>query len=88
MKASALAFVTLLAVAPAAISTAHAGPHPRTGSAFDIAQQYAKGGKFSGVTSGTTGTTFQIAQDSMSFLGSSDRLASIWSMPPIVAKGE
>jgi ABC-type enterobactin transport system permease subunit len=88
MKAPALAFVTLLAFAPAAISTAHAGPHARTGSAFDIAQQYAKGGKFGGVSSGTTGSTLEVAQDSMNFLGTPDRTAANWSMLPIVAKGE
>lgn len=96
MKASVFAFVTFLTVAPAVISTANAGgrctgsdcDHPRTGTAFDIAQQYANGGKFGGVTSGKTGTTLDVARDSLSFLGSLDRIAISWPMPPVLAKGD
>jgi hypothetical protein len=95
MKALTLAFVTFLTFSPAVISTANAGDqctgsgcnHPRTGTAFEIAQQYANGGKFAGLTSGKTGTTFDVARDSLSFLGSFDRIASNWSVPPILAQG-
>jgi hypothetical protein len=83
MKAITLAFVTFLAFAPTVIATANAGDQ-RTGTAFDIAQQYAHGGKFAGVTSGKTGTTLEVARDSLAFLGSFDRIASI---PPALAQG-
>ena len=88
MKALTLAFVTFLTFSPAVISTANAGDHPRTGTAFDIAQQYANGGKFGGVTTGKTGTTFDVARDSLSFLGSFDRIASSWPVPPVLAQGD
>ncbi len=88
MKASALAFLTLLAFAPAAFSTAHAGEQPRTGTAFEIAKQYADGGKFGGVSSGRTGTVLEVAQDSLNFLGTPDRLASTRPLPPVVAEGD
>src|ERR1700746_3302714 len=57
IKQTAFAFVTFVAVT-AAISTANAAgvDHLKTGTAFDIAQQYADGGTFGGVTSGTTGS--------------------------------
>ena len=84
MKASTLAFVSFLA----AISAAHAGDLPRTGTAFEISQQYADGGQYGGVTSGRTGTVIEVAQDSLNFLGTPDRVASTWRMPPIVAKGD
>jgi hypothetical protein len=89
MKASAFAFVTFLAVT-AAISTANAGgvDHLKTGTAFDVAQQYADGGTFGGVTSGTTGSTLEVARDSMNFLGSPDRIASRWPVAPILAQGD
>ena len=89
MKASAFAFVTFLAVT-AAISTANAAgaDHLKTGTAFDVAQQYADGGTFGGVTSGTTGSTLEVARDSMNFLGSSDRIAARWPVPPILAQGD
>jgi hypothetical protein len=83
MKASAIAFATILALTAAA----HAGDRPSTGTAAEIAQQYANGGKFGGVSSGTTGNTLEVAQDSMNFLGTPDRVASTWRMPRIVAKG-
>jgi hypothetical protein len=88
MKASALAFATILTAASAVISTAHAGDLARTGTAYEISKQYADGGKFGGVTSGHTGTVLEVAQDSLNFLGTSDRVASTWRMPPIVARGE
>jgi hypothetical protein len=88
MKASALAFATILTAASAVISTAHAGDLARTGTAYEIAKQYADGGKFGGVTSGRTGTVLEVAQDSLNFLGTPDRVASTWQMPRIVAKGE
>ena len=89
MKASAFAFVTFLAVT-AAISTADAAgvDHLKTGTAFDVAQQYADGGTFGGVTSGTTGSTLEVARDSMNFLGSPDRIASRWPLAPILAQGD
>jgi hypothetical protein len=95
MKAAALAFVTFLTL-PAVISAAVAGDRctgsrcdlAKTGTAFDIAQQYANGGKFGGVSSGKTGTTLEVAQDSLTFLGSLDRIASTWPMPPVVAKDD
>jgi hypothetical protein len=89
MKASAFAFVTFLAVT-AAISTANAAgvDHLKTGTAFDVAQQYADGGTFGGVTSGTTGSTLEVARDSMNFLGSPDRIASRWPLAPILAQGD
>ena len=96
MKALTLAFVTFLTFSPAVISTANAGDrctvsgcnHPSTGTAFDIAQQYANGGKFGGVTSGKTGATFDVARDSLSFLGSLDRIASTWPVPRVLAQGD
>lgn len=89
MKASAFAFVTFLAVT-AAISTANAAgvDHLKTGTAFDVARQYADGGTFGGVTSGTTGSTLEVARDSLNFLGSSDRIASRWPVTPILAQGD
>ena len=84
MKPLTLAFVTFLTFSPAVISTATAGDHPGTGSAFDIAQQYANGGEFGGLTSGNTGTTLDVARDSMGFLGSFDRIASTRPMPPVL----
>ena len=90
MKASAFVFVTLLAFGPAAISTANAagGDHLKTGTAFDIAQQYANGGTFGGVTSGTTGTVLDVAQDSLNFLGTSERIVSRWTVAPVLARGD
>jgi hypothetical protein len=96
MKVPAFAFVTFLAFIAAVISTANAGDqcigsgcdHQGTGSTFDIAQQYANGGKFGGVTSGKTGTTLDVARDSLSFLDSLDRIASDWPVSPILAKGD
>jgi hypothetical protein len=87
MKVSAFVFVRFLTFTPAAISTADADGNARCGTAFDIAQQYANGGKFGGVTSGATGTVLDVAWDSMSFLGSLDRIASAWRVPPVLAKG-
>jgi hypothetical protein len=87
MKASAFAFVTLLALAPAVISTASAADL-KTGSVLDIARQYADGGKFGGVTSGTTGSTIEVARASMDFLNSSERVASRWTPAPVVAQGD
>jgi hypothetical protein len=86
MKVSAIAFVTLLTLASAV--TAHAAAQLRTGTAFEIAQQYANGGKFGGVTSGTTGTALEIARDSMNFLGAPDRVASAWPAPRVLAQGD
>jgi len=96
MKFSTLAFVAFLTFAPAITSTAGAGDqctgsgcdHPRIGTVFEIARQYVNGGKFAGVTSGKTGTTLDVARDSLSFLGSLDRIASTWEMPPVLARGE
>jgi hypothetical protein len=89
MKATAFAFVTFVAVT-AAISTANAAgvDHLKTGTAFDIAQQYADGGTFGGVTSGTTGSALEVARDSMNFLGSPNRIASRWPLAPILAQGD
>ena len=84
MKVSARVFVTLPTFAPAAISTAHAADrYTGTGSAFAIAYQYANGGKFGGVTSGTTGTALEVAPNSLSFLGSPVRIAPASPVPPI-----
>jgi hypothetical protein len=88
MKALTLAFVTFLTLSPAVISAANAGDHPKTGTAFDIAQQYANGGKFGGVTSGKTGTTLDVARDSMAFFGAFDRIASTRPVPPVLAQGD
>ena len=90
MKVSAFAFVTLLAFAPVVVSSANAAGvnHLKTGTAFEIAQQYANGGVFGGVTSGTTGTALAVAQDSLNFLGTPDRIASRWPVAPIVAQGD
>jgi hypothetical protein len=88
-KASAFAFMTFLAVATA-ISTANSAgvDHLKTGTAFNVAQQYADAGAFGGVTSGTTGAALEVARDSMNFLGSSNRIAARWPMPPILAQGD
>jgi hypothetical protein len=75
--------VTFLTFAPAAIPTAHAADrYTGTGSAFNIAHQYANGDKFGGVTA-TTGTALEVARDSLSFLGSPVRIASACPVPPI-----
>lgn len=85
MKAFAFVFVTFLSFTVASISTANAG---WTGTAFEIAQQYTDGGKFGGITSGKTGTTLDVARDSLRFLGSVDRIASTWPAPPVLAKDD
>jgi hypothetical protein len=87
MKASAFAFATILAFASTAIATAHAGELPRTGTTYEIAKQYTDGGTFGGATTGHTGTVLEVAQDSLNFPGTPDRVASTWRMPRIVAKG-
>jgi hypothetical protein len=87
MKAFAFVFVTFLSFTVASISTANAG-YPRTGTAFEIAQQYTDGGKLGGITSGKTGTTLDVARDSLRFLGSVDRIASTWPAPPVLAKDD
>ena len=89
MKRSALLLMTLLTT-PALIATAQAGDQTgsRTGTAFEIARQYADGGPYSGPTSGHTGTVLQVAQDSMRYLGTENRVAADWRMPPVLAKGE
>jgi len=95
MKTSTLAFVAFLTLAPAVASTSGAADQctgsgcdlPRTGTAFEIEQQYANGGKFGGVASFKTGTVLDVAQDSMRFLHSFDRIA-FWQMPPVLARGE
>ena len=86
MKAIAFLFTTFLAFGAATTSAANADEQCSgsgcnrvrsiVGPALDVAQQYAKGGPFSGVTSGTTGTALDVARDSMNFLGSLDRIAS------------
>ena len=85
MKVSAFLFATFLAFGAAGSSAANADEHCTgsgcnntrlgVGTALEVAQQYADGGPFRGVTSGTTGTTLDVAQDSKSFLGSLDRIA-------------
>jgi hypothetical protein len=97
MKVFTFLFVTFLTFTPIASSTADADgrctgfgckhDYASRGTAFDVAREYAMGGTFGGVTSGTTGTTLDIAQDSMSLLGSLDQIASTWPVPPILAKG-
>ena len=85
MKVSALAFATFLTFSSALISTANAHDqrishvskdYQRTGTVIDIALQYSNGGRFGGVTSGTTGTILDVAHDSID-----------WRELPIVAKG-
>lgn len=96
MKTSAFVFVAFLAFTPALISTAPAADratasgseHAGTGTAFDIAQQYTNRGKFGGVTSGNTGTTQDVARDSLRFLGALHQIASTWLGAPIEAKGD
>jgi len=95
MKVSAFALATLLA--SASISTASAfdqctshayQDNLRTGTVFEIAQQYAAGGKFCGVSSGTTGSVLDVARSSIDLLGGPELFASVWRVPPVVAKGE
>jgi len=90
VKNSALLLVTILAASPALITPANAGDQtlPRTGTAYEIGRQYAEGGPYAGVTSGHTGTALDVARDSMRYLGSYDRVAADWRMPPVFAKGE
>ncbi len=90
MKRSALLLMTLLTANPAWIATAHAGDQalPRTGTAPEIARQYADGGPYGGITSGHTSTAFQVAQESVRYPGTFDRVAADWPMPPVLAKGE
>src|SRR5712664_4471338 len=86
MKVSAFFFAIFLAFGAVATSAANAdeqrtgsgcnNDHASVGTALEVAQRYANGGPFGGVTSGTTGTTLDVARDSMSFLGSLDRMAS------------
>ena len=95
MKTAALIFSALLSLAPALVSTAHATDPctaarcslSRTGTAFEIGRSYANGGEYAGTTSGTTGTALEAARVSLSFPGSSDRVASIWKPGRIMAKG-
>ena len=95
MKVSALVFATL--VASASISTASAYAqctsracqgYSRTGTVFEIAQQYSKGGKFGGISPGTTGSTLEIARASIDSMGAPELFSYIWRAPPAVAKGE
>jgi hypothetical protein len=81
---------TFLAFAPASIVIPHAGELTvqGTGTAFEIAQQYADAGKFGGAPSDHTCTALDVALDSMNFLGSPDPIAADWPMPPVVAKGD
>jgi hypothetical protein len=96
MRTSALAFAALLTLSPALMSSAGASEQctaarcylPRTGTAFDIARSYAGGGELAGTTSGTTGTALDVARVSLSFPGSADRVASIWTPGKVVAKGD
>ena len=91
MKVSAFVSVTFLTSTLALasiVNAANACDLPRTGTAFEVAQQYSNGGKFGGVTSGRTGTTLKVARDSLDFLGSPDGVASTFSMPPIMAQGD
>ena len=91
MKVSTFAFATFIAFTSAVISTANAydqcagrpcKEYSRTGTAFDIAQQYSNGGKFGGVASDNTGTMLDVARDSMNFLGTPVLFASAWTVPP------
>ena len=86
MKVSAFGFATFLTFSSALISTANAHDqrtsrvskdYQRTGTVIDIALQYSNGGRFGGVTSGTTGTMLDVAHDSID-----------WQVLPIVAKGD
>jgi len=95
MKVSAFALATLLA--SASISTASAynqctshacQENLRTGTVFEIARQYATGGKFGGVSSGTTGSVLDVARNSIDLFGGPELFASVWRVPPVVAKGE
>jgi hypothetical protein len=79
-------FATFLTFSSALISTANAHDqrishvpkdYQRTGTVIDIALQYSNGGRFGGVTSGTTGTVLDVAHDSID-----------WQVLPIVAKGD
>jgi hypothetical protein len=95
MKVSAFALATVLA--SVSISTASAYDQRtshtcqdclRTGTVFEIAQQYSNGGKFGGVSLGTTGSVLDVARSSVDFLGAPKYFASVWRVPPVVAKGE
>jgi hypothetical protein len=97
MKVSAFAFSTFLTLSSAVISNAYGqdqctgnacDKYMRTGTAFDIAQQYSKGGKFGGATSATTGTMFDVARASVDPFGGPELFASAWRVPPAVAKGD
>ena len=85
-----LLVATFLAFAPAQLVIAHPGELTvqGTGTAFEIALQYADGGTFGGVASDHTGTAFDVAQDSLKFLGSPEEIAANWQMPPVVARGD
>lgn len=95
MRTPALVFAAFLTLTPTLASTADAAAQctaarcnlARTGTAFDIAQSYANGGEFGGPTPGTTGTALDVARVSLSFPGSSDRVASTWMPGRIMAKG-
>jgi hypothetical protein len=103
MKVSTFAFATFIAFTSTAISTANAydqcaghacNEYSRTGTAFEIAQQYTNGRKFGGVASGNTGTILDVARDSMNFLDAPELFASAWRVPqapwavaPTLAKG-
>ena len=95
MKVSAFALATILA--SASISTASAydqctsrtcQDYLRTGTVFEIAQHYANGGKFGGVSPGTTGSVLDVARSSVDFFGAPEHFASVWRAPPVVAKGQ
>jgi len=95
MKVSAFVFATLLA--SASISTASAydrctskacPDHLSTATVFEVAQQFSKGGKFGGISPGTTGSVLEIARSSMDLTGALELFASVWRVPPAVARDE
>ncbi|MET4273466.1 MULTISPECIES: hypothetical protein [unclassified Bradyrhizobium] len=91
MKVSAFALATVLGWASISTSSAFdqcAGQeYLKTGTVFEIAQQYANGGKFGGVSSGATGNVLDVARGSVDFFSAPDLFASVWRAP-VVAKGK
>jgi hypothetical protein len=94
MKVSALALTTLFASALISTASAHdqctsraCQENFRTGTVFEIAQQYSKGGKFGGISPGTIGSVLGIARSSMDLMGAPELFASVWRIPTL-AKGE
>jgi hypothetical protein len=95
MKVSVFAFIMLVASASIWSASAYqqctgraCQDNLKTGTALEIAQQYSSGGKFGGVSTGTTGSVLDVARSSIDSFGAPEAFASVWRAPPVVARGD